>query len=59
MNERTFDDAWKELEKLVAEIEDDTLSLDVLAMKVKEARWLIAWCEQKLKSIESDLEGQE
>lgn len=59
MSEQTFDTAWKELEKLVAEIEDETLPLDALAAKVKAAKQLIRFCEEKLRGIEKDLSNEE
>lgn len=59
MNNKTFDEAWQELEKLVAAIEDETLPLDELAQKVKAAKQLIRYCEEKLRSIENDLKSVE
>jgi exodeoxyribonuclease VII small subunit len=59
MSEQTFDDAWKALEKLVAEIEDETIPLDELAAKVKAAKQLIRFCEEKLRGIEKDLSNEE
>jgi exodeoxyribonuclease VII small subunit len=53
--EKTFDQAWAELEKLVEAIEDENLPLDELAVKVKAARTLIKYCEEKLRGIEKDL----
>lgn len=55
MSEKTFDEAWKELETLIRDIEDETLPLDALAEKVKTARSLIAYCEEKLRNIEQSL----
>ena len=51
----TYSQAFEELEKLVAEIEDDGIQLDVLATKVKEAKELISFCEKKLRVIEKDV----
>ena len=51
----TYSQAFEELEKLVAEIEDDGIQLDVLAVKVKEAKELISFCEKKLRVIEQDV----
>jgi exodeoxyribonuclease VII small subunit len=59
MSKQTFDDAWKALEKLVAEIEDETIPLDELAAKVKAAKKLIQFCEEKLRGIEKDLSNEE
>jgi len=59
MSEQTFDDAWKALEKLVSEIEDETIPLDELATKVKAAKQLIKFCEEKLRGIEKDLSNED
>ena len=52
----TFDNAFAELEKLVLEIEDENIQLDVLAEKVKQANALIKYCEKKLRSISDDIQ---
>ncbi len=52
----TYDDAYSQLEKLVAQIEDDSIQLDTLAEKVKQANELIIMCELKLHKIESDVD---
>jgi len=59
MSEQTFDEAWKALEKLVSEIEDETIPLDELASKVKAAKQLIKFCEEKLRGIEKDLSNED
>ena len=51
----TFDTAFSELEKIIKQIEGETISLDDLAEKVKEAKELIRFCEEKLRGIESQL----
>ncbi len=58
MQEMSYNEAYKALEKLVAQIEDDTIKLDELADKVKAANELIGYCEQKLRSIEGDVKAQ-
>ena len=52
----SYNEAFSELEKLVAQIEDDSIQLDTLAEKVSKANELIAICEAKLRSIEEDVE---
>ncbi|MEO7768853.1 MAG: exodeoxyribonuclease VII small subunit [Ferruginibacter sp.] len=54
----TFDKAFSELEKLVAQIEDENIQLDKLAIKVKEANELIKYCETELRSITEDIERE-
>ena len=53
----SYTDAFACLEKIVAEIEDDTIQLDTLAEKVKQANELIQYCEAKLRSIETDVKN--
>lgn len=52
----TFDTAFAQLERLVAEIEDEQIQLDTLAGKIKEANELIKFCETKLRSIREDVD---
>ncbi len=51
----SFDEAWSALNKLVSDLEDETIPLDDLAAKVKEAKQLISYCDARLKGIEADL----
>lgn len=51
----TFDTAYTELEKIIKQIESESIPLDDLAEKVKEAKELIRFCEEKLRGIEKQL----
>jgi exodeoxyribonuclease VII small subunit len=51
----TFDTAYTELEKIIRLIESESIPLDELAAKVKEAKELIHFCEDKLRGIEAEL----
>ena len=53
----TYSKAYSELEKLVEQIEQDEIQLDTLAEKVKQARELITFCEDKLRSVENEVSG--
>ena len=55
--EMTYSKAHSELEKLVEAIEQDEIQVDVLAEKVKQARELIAFCEEKLRNVEAEVKG--
>ena len=55
--ELTYKEAFTELEKLVAAIEDDTIQLDDLAEKIKLANEYIRLCEVKLRVIEEDVQA--
>lgn len=50
----TYQKAYNELAKLVEEIEDETMQLDTLAEKIKQANELIKYCEKKLRNIENE-----
>ena len=48
--EQTFEDAVKELEKIVGELESGELDLDKSIVKYTQAMKLIEYCEKKLNS---------
>lgn len=51
----TYEAAYNELEQIADEIENDTVSVDVLAEKVKRAAELIAFCQAKLTATETEV----
>ena len=51
----TYELAYAELKKITSEIESETVSVDVLATKVKRASELIEFCQKKLKSTETEV----
>ena len=51
----TYEAAYAELVAIAKEIENETISVDVLATKVKRAAELITFCQSKLKSTESEV----
>lgn len=53
--ELTYESAYNELAQIAKEIEDESVSVDVLAEKVKRASELIAFCQKKLKTAEGDV----
>ena len=52
----TYEKAYNELENIVKEIEDETIQLDTLSMKIKRAAELIEFCKTKLRNIEDEFE---
>lgn len=54
----TFDKAYNELTLLVRQVESSEVPLDVLAVKIKEAKALVQFCEEKLRTIEADLQRE-
>lgn len=55
MKELTYEAAYAELKQIAAEIENESVSVDVLAEKVKRASELIAFCQTKLRSTEQEV----
>ena len=51
----TYEEAYKELALIAREIENESVSVDVLAQKVKRASDLITFCQTKLKSTEAEV----
>ncbi len=51
----TYESAYAELRKIAGEIENESVSVDVLADKVKRAAELIDFCQEKLRSTELDV----
>lgn len=51
----TYEEAYKELALIASEIENETISVDVLAVKVKRASDLITFCQTKLRSTEAEV----
>jgi exodeoxyribonuclease VII small subunit len=51
----TYEEAYKQLVSIASEIENETISVDVLAEKVKKASELITFCQTKLKSTETEV----
>ena len=51
----TYEAAFTELKQIAAAIESESVSVDVLAEKVKRASFLIAYCQRKLKSTEEEV----
>lgn len=56
MNKRiTYEGALNELQNIVAEIEDEEISIDQLSKKVKRAAELLKICQKKLRQTEEDV----
>ena len=55
MESMTYEAAYKELQKISAEIESESVSVDVLAEKVKRAAELISFCQNKLRNTEAEV----
>ena len=51
----TYESAYNELRKIASEIESESVSVDVLAEKVKRAAELITFCQNKLRNTEDEV----
>ncbi|MGX5689323.1 exodeoxyribonuclease VII small subunit [Arcticibacter tournemirensis] len=51
----TYETAFAELARIAKEIESESVSVDALAEKVKRASELVAFCQAKLRSAESEV----
>jgi len=51
----TYETALSELTAISKEIENETISVDTLASKVKRASELIEFCQAKLKNTEAEV----
>ncbi|HEY8399597.1 MAG TPA: exodeoxyribonuclease VII small subunit [Flavihumibacter sp.] len=51
----SYEQAYAELQEIVIALENETISVDELAAKVKRATELVSYCQQKLKSTEAEI----
>ena len=52
----TYSQAMERLEKIVRQIDNNELEIDVLAEKIKEANEIIAFCTEKLTKADNEVE---
>lgn len=55
MKELSYEEAYKELKTIALEIENESVSVDVLAARVKRASELITYCQSKLRATEQEV----
>lgn len=51
----TYTKSLVELEKIMHDLQEGTVSIDDLHLKVKRAKELLTWCREKLRATESDI----
>ena len=51
----SYETAYAELKKIADEIANESVSVDMLAEKVKRASELITFCQNKLRSTEQEV----
>ncbi len=56
---RTYSSATKELDKIISDLESKAISIDDLSKKVSEAKELIKWCKEKLRTTEEGLTSED
>jgi len=52
--ELTFSEAQLKLEEIVSKIESNEIDLEALSIKLKEAKELVKFCEEKLRTFEEN-----
>ena len=50
-----YKDAIEEIERIVDEIENETVDIDMLTEKIKRAAFLIKYCKLKLKKTDDEI----
>lgn len=56
IKKETYSQAIERLEKIVRQIDNDELEIDILAEKIKEANQIIAFCTEKLTKADREVE---
>ena len=56
VKKETYYQAMERLEKIVRQIDNNELEIDVLAEKIKEANEIIAFCTEKLTKADREVE---
>lgn len=56
VKKETYSQALERLEKIVRQIDNNELEIDVLAEKIKEANEIIAFCTEKLTKADREVE---
>ena len=56
VKKETYSQAMERLEKIVRQIDNNELEIDVLAEKIKEANEIIAFCTEKLTKAYREVE---
>ena len=51
----TYEKAYEELEAIMLELQEDRISVDDLTVKVKRAAELITFCNEMLRSTETEV----
>ena len=55
MKAKTFDTAYKELQKIVDQLQSEDVSIDKLSTQIKKATDLVKFCKAKLRNVEDEI----
>jgi exodeoxyribonuclease VII small subunit len=55
--DQTYEKAYTELKSIAQEIDNESITVDVLAQKVKRAADLIKFCQDKLRATETEVDN--
>ena len=55
MKAKTFDTAYKELQKIVDQLQNEDVSIDKLTTQIKKATELVKFCKSKLRNVEDEI----
>jgi len=53
----SYEKAYEELKKISQDIENESISIDILSERVKRAAFLIEYCQQKLRSTDQEVQN--
>lgn len=53
----SYEKAMQELQEIVDQLQEETIGIDDLSLKVKRAAELIQYCKEKLRSTDSELKS--
>ena len=56
VKKETYSQAMERLEKIVRQIDNNELDIDILSEKIKEANEIIAFCKDKLTKADREVE---
>jgi len=54
-NKSTYDEALQELQRIVEQLQSNSIPMDELAQKVKRAASLIKYCKTQLRTTEEEI----
>lgn len=59
MAKKSYDKAYAELQAILEDLQEDSVSIDKLSAKIKKATELISFCKERLREVASEMEPEE